>query len=192
MWIKKIIETQLFNVLFILAISILITIFVINIFSGSKGSYSDHSEMMWTLFNKKYKDSNDIEYKDPTDSNYIEPKKKVSFESKGETECRKAIESITGQPFPRSRPSFLHNKISGHNLELDCFNDDLKLAVEYNGEQHYKYIPYFHSSKDSFYNIKYRDEMKKQLCDQAGIKLIIVPYTVKINNIESYIASKLK
>lgn len=177
MWIKKIIESHIFNILFILAVSVLITIYVINLFSGSKGTYADHSDMMWTLFNKKYKKP-------------FESKNKVSFESRGETECRRAIESITGEPFPRSRPSFLLNKVSGHHLELDCFNEDLKLAIEYNGEQHYKYIPYFHSNKDSFYNIRYRDEMKKQLCKDAGVELIIVPYTVKINEIEAYIENK--
>lgn len=134
--------------------------------------------MMWSLVTKKYEE--------PKDS-----KKKVTFESRGETECRRAVESITGEPFPRARPSFLLNKVSGQNLELDCYNEDLKLAIEYNGEQHYKFIPYFHSSKDAFYNVKYRDQIKKQLCEEAGVKLIIVPYTVKINDIEAYIENKL-
>lgn len=178
MWIKKIIETYVFNMLFILAVSVLITIFMVNIFSGSKGTYADHSDMMWSLVTKKYEE--------PKDS-----KKKVTFESRGETECRRAVESITGEPFPRARPSFLLNKVSGQNLELDCYNEDLKLAIEYNGEQHYKFIPYFHSSKDAFYNVKYRDQIKKQLCEEAGVKLIIVPYTVKINDIEAYIENKL-
>lgn len=200
MWIKKITETHIFNFLFIIAISILITIFVLNILFGSKGTYYDHSDMMWTLFNKKYnKNSRNNNFHahinrpsdlfDDTEEN--EHDKKVSFESKGETECRRAIEFITGKPFPRSRPSFLRNKVSGHCLELDCFNDDLKLAIEYNGKQHYKYIPYFHSNKESFYNNKYRDEMKKQLCKDAGIKLIIVPYTVKTKDIEKYIENEM-
>lgn len=175
--LKKIIETHVFNILFILAVFVLVTIFITNIISGSKGTYDDHSNMMWSLVNKKYENP--------------KTNKKVTFESKGETECRRAIESITGEPFPRSRPSFLLNKVSGQNLELDCYNEDLKLAIEYNGEQHYKFIPYFHSNKDAFYNIKYRDDIKKQLCDAAGVKLIVVPYTVKINDIEKYIENNL-
>jgi hypothetical protein len=175
MLIKKIIETHGFNILFILAVSVLITIFLINAFSGSKGTYSDYSDLMWALVKKKYKPLNNTS------------KKKVSFESQGETECRRVIESITGEPFPRTRPAFLLNKVSGQHLELDCYNENLKLAIEYNGEQHYKYIPYFHSNKEAFYNVKYRDEMKKKICEENNVKLIIVPYTVKVNDIEKYI-----
>jgi hypothetical protein len=177
MWIKKIIETHGFNIMFILAVSVLITIFLINTFSGFKGTYSDHSDLMWDLVTKKYK---------------LKPKKKVSFESQGETECRRAIESLTGEPFPRARPAFLLNTVSGQHLELDCYNEDLKLAIEYNGEQHYKFIPYFHSNKEAFYNVKYRDEMKKKICEENKVKLIVVPYTVKVNDIEKYIENKLK
>jgi hypothetical protein len=177
MWIKKIIETKVFNFLFIVSVCVLITVFIVNVFSGYKGTYDDHSKMIWALVNKKYEHPQ---------------KKKVSFESRGETECRRAIENLTGEPFPRSRPAFLLNKVSGQNLELDCYNENLKLAVEYNGEQHYKFIPYFHSNKDSFYNLKYRDEIKKQLCEQEGVKLIVVPYTVKLDDIEKYIEQKIK
>jgi hypothetical protein len=67
----------------------------------------------------------------------------------------------------------------------------LKLACEYNGAQHYKYIPYFHKTKDSFHNQKYRDYMKRDLCNKNGITLIEVPYTVKIEHIENYIIDKL-
>lgn len=181
MWIKKIIETHGFSILFILAISVLITVFLVNVFSGSKGTYADHSDLMWTLVRKKYKPPSDVK-----------PKKKVSFESQGETECRRAIESLTGEPFPRARPAFLLNKVSGQHLELDCYNEDLKLAIEYNGEQHYKFTPYFHSNKEAFYNVKYRDEMKKNVCEENKVKLIIVPYTVKVSDIEKYIEKKLE
>lgn len=116
--------------------------------------------------------------------------KKITFESKGEKECRRVIERYTGKPFPKSRPNFLRNDVTVHNLELDCFNDELKIGVEYNGEQHYKYIPYFHKSKDAFYNTKYRDDIKKRLCIENNVTLIVVPYTVK--NIETYLLMELR
>jgi hypothetical protein len=178
MWLKKAssqLESKMFLMLFLFAVVVLVILLLWNWLSGEKGTYTDHTPMMWDLLGKQLK-----------------PKKKVSFESKGETECRRVVEHLTGKPFPKTRPSFMMNGVSGYNLELDCYNDELKIAVEYNGEQHYKYIPYFHTSKDAFYNLKYRDDMKQRLCEQNGINLIIVPYTVKHEDIESYIKNLLQ
>ena len=120
--------------------------------------------------------------------------KKQKSDSKGEIECRKVIENIFKIPFPKCRPDFLKNQVTGsnYNLELDCYNDKLKIAVEYNGSQHYKYNSYFHKNKDAFENQKYRDFMKKTLCEKNGILLIEVPYTIKIENIRNYIIQELK
>ncbi|MGL4471046.1 MAG: hypothetical protein ACRCT3_12800 [Aeromonas hydrophila] len=167
----------MFEVLFWLAAIVLVILLLRNWMSGEKGTYTDHTTMMWDLLGKSV--------------GVDKSKKKVSFESKGETECRRAVEHITRKTFPKARPNFMLNGVSGHNLELDCYNDELKVAVEYNGEQHYKYIPYFHTSKDAFYNLKYRDDMKQRLCDQNGIVLITVPYTVKHEDIERYIKDRL-
>lgn len=167
-----------FDIMFWVAVITLLFIFVLNILSGKKGSYDDHTNMIWNLINK------------PTGT-YSTAKKSNGYESKGEKECRRVVEEYTGRPFPKARPNFLRNEITGgsHNLELDCFNSDLMLGIEYNGEQHYNYIPHFHKTKDAFYNIKYRDDMKKRLCLENGVKLIIVPYTVK--DIQNYLRMEL-
>lgn len=121
-------------------------------------------------------------------------KRRVPKESKGEIECRKVLESVFKMPFDKSRPDFLRNPVTGNNfnLELDCYNADLKLAVEYNGVQHYKYIPYFHKNKEGFLNQKYRDDMKRRICKENGIVLIEVPYTVNEENIRSYLLRELR
>ena len=121
----------------------------------------------------------------------INKEKGILRESSGEIECRRVAEMMTGKPFPKKRPDFLKNPVTSHNLEIDCFCEELKLGIEYNGKQHYKYTPYFHSSKDAFYNTRYRDEMKARLCKENGIKLIIVPYTVKVGDIEEYLKQNL-
>lgn len=117
-------------------------------------------------------------------------------ESHGETECRKVLETIFGKPFKKHRPDFLKNPITSTgtrsvNLELDCFNPELRLAVEYNGAQHYKYIPYFHRNYDCFKGQQYRDYIKKDLCQKNHITLITVPYTVKIHQIKGFLLEKL-
>jgi hypothetical protein len=80
--------------------------------------------------------------------------------------------------------------ISDSNLELDCFNEELRIGIEYNGRQHYEYVPRFHKTKDAFYTTKYRDDMKMRLCKKNGVRLIVVPYTVPLNSIESYLVQK--
>ena len=67
----------------------------------------------------------------------------------------------------------------------------MKLAFEYQGQQHYKYIPYFHKNKEAFQNQKYRDYMKRNMCKDNGITLIEVPYDVKHHEIENYIGKEL-
>jgi hypothetical protein len=115
-------------------------------------------------------------------------------ESKGEVECRRVMQKIFDKPFYKSRPRFLNNPVTfgTNNLELDCYNEELKIAVEYDGAQHFKFIPYFHKTQEAFMNQRYRDYMKDQMCKENGIILIRVPYTVKIPQIEGYIIDKLK
>jgi hypothetical protein len=115
-------------------------------------------------------------------------------ESKGEIECKRVLEDIFKVPFNKARPKFLSNPVTGgnYNLELDCFNEELRLAVEYNGCQHYKYTPFFHRNEDAFMNQKYRDEMKRTKCKENNVILIEVPYTVKIEDIKRYIMNELK
>ena len=58
--------------------------------------------------------------------------------SKGEQKCKETLEKIYGKEFLCVRPDFLRNPETNRKLELDCYNEELKLAVEYNGIQHYK------------------------------------------------------
>jgi|SRR5690606_4226535 len=117
--------------------------------------------------------------------------------SAGERECRKVLEKLFNKPFTCQRPSFLQNDVTStsdkkNNLELDCYNEELALAVEYNGKQHYDYVPFFHKTRDAFYNQKYRDEIKRRLCKENNVTLIEVPYSVQLNDIEDYLTKTLK
>lgn len=115
-------------------------------------------------------------------------------ESKGELECRNVLESLFGKSFAKARPGFLNNPVTGghHNLELDCFNPDLRLACEYNGVQHYQYVPYFHRNKEAFRNQQYRDFMKATMCKENGVTLITVPHTVDVGLIRGYLMKELQ
>ena len=116
------------------------------------------------------------------------------FDSRGELECRRVLQKLFRRPFNKIRPNFLSNVVTGgmHNLEIDCYDHDLRLGVEYQGKQHYEFTPYFHKSREAFYNQKYRDELKRHLCKDNRITLIEVPYNIKIEDIENYLIMKLK
>ena len=123
---------------------------------------------------------------------YKKPMIREVSESKGEVECRKFLETVFQVPFPKARPNFLKNPITGNNLEIDCFNETLRLGIEYNGKQHYSFTSFFHRNPEASLNQKYRNEIKRRLCHENGIILIEVPYTIKLHDIGTFLNLKLK
>ena len=57
-------------------------------------------------------------------------------------------------------------------LYLDFFIPNAIMAVEVHGEQHFKYVPYFHKSKAGFAQAKKRDLDKKEWCRINEITLV--------------------
>jgi len=113
--------------------------------------------------------------------------------SRGETQCKSFCEFYFQKPFGTSRPDFLKNPVTQENLELDVYNEELALAIEYNGEQHYHFNSFMHrDSRDRFQNQQYRDLIKKDLCAKKGICLIVVPYTVREEDIPAYLYEQFK
>jgi hypothetical protein len=117
--------------------------------------------------------------------------KSGKFVSRGEKICQKTIEQIYGVPFLSIRPQWLKNPETKCNLELDCYNDDLKLAVEYNGEQHYKWPNFTNQTYEQFINQIRRDQYKADVCEKMGVYLITVPYNISHDKISSFILSQL-
>lgn len=101
--------------------------------------------------------------------------------------CCKVLEEIYKKPFTSSRPGWLKNPETGGILEIDCYNEDLKIGVEYNGVQHYRYPNIFHKTYDEFIKQVRRDQYKHKRCDEQGVYLITVPYNVPQDKIRDYI-----
>lgn len=119
-------------------------------------------------------------------------KKKKARINKTENFCRTTVEKLFNKPFPSIRPDWLNNQETNKNLELDMYNDTLKLAFEYNGVQHYKYNKFFHKSIEDFEKQQKRDVFKEQVCKDNGITLISIPYHIKKENIEAFIKQECK
>jgi hypothetical protein len=107
---------------------------------------------------------------------------------KQEPLCRTFLEKFFKKPFPKSRPKWLRNN---GQMELDCFCEELGIAVEYNGKQHYEYYERFHKTIKDFEDQQRRDALKAKLCNEHGVELIIVPYYEKNISVylEDYFAS---
>ena len=65
--------------------------------------------------------------------------KRQSGETQGEFLSRQALTEIYQKDFTSCRPDFLQSPKTGSNLELDGYNEELGIAFEYNGRQHYEY-----------------------------------------------------
>lgn len=106
-----------------------------------------------------------------------------------ELAARSAVEKLTGRKFPRVRLAELKG-FSAQPLEIDCYNSDLRLGVEVQGPQHYKFIQKFHPNGVSDFRAQQRRDWRKRYqCWYHSIKLIRVPYWVK--DVEQYLKKKL-
>ena len=65
--------------------------------------------------------------------------------------------------------------VAGTRLTLDFYNATQNIAIEVDGNQHYKYNKFFHSnSRQNFLAQLQRDEKKEYFCEINKIKLIRV------------------
>jgi len=65
----------------------------------------------------------------------------------------------------------------GTTQYFDFFINDIKLAVEAHGIQHYKYNSMYHSTTAHFLQQKKRDIDKREWCEINNITLIELPYS---------------
>lgn len=73
------------------------------------------------------------------------------------------------------------------NYKIDFYIPDIKLAIEYNGEQHYKPIKFGSTMSDEdaklkFKNQQFRDNKVREICKNNNIELI----EIKGNKCHSY------
>jgi very-short-patch-repair endonuclease len=68
---------------------------------------------------------------------------------------------------------------------LDFYLPLKKLAIEVQGEQHFKYTPFFHYNVQSFIKQQQRDNKKKAWCSINNITLIEFPYNQTIEQWKS-------
>ena len=60
-------------------------------------------------------------------------------------------------------------------LKFDFYLPDFNIAIEYQGEQHYEPVSIF-GGEEGFKRQQRSDALKKTLCEENDVKLIIIPY----------------
>jgi len=87
-----------------------------------------------------------------------------------EEKCRYITEQITGLKFPSNRV------VLKDGFEIDLYNSDLKIGIEYNGIQHYEFVKGWHKTLEGLQKSKERDKIKLGRCKKLRIELHIISY----------------
>lgn len=98
---------------------------------------------------------------------------------------RSILETSLMKKFPKARPSWLVNS-RGNRMELDGFCEELRLAFEYQGIQHYKESHHFHK-RSSFHQRVADDLVKKQACEKHGVTLLAVHYSIPASDLPAFL-----
>lgn len=100
--------------------------------------------------------------------------------------CKDIFEQMFGSPFPKVKPHWLRNA-RGKKMELDGYCEELKLAFEYHGAQHYSHVGFFHRGNKSLEKRKGDDDLKEGLCLEHGVHLFVVPHTIPMDELPKYV-----
>lgn len=98
---------------------------------------------------------------------------------KGEKAIRELLEAFD-VPFEKQykfEDCRLQNKLPFDFAIFKPDSDDIVALIEYDGEQHFKFIPMWHGDEEGFELQKRRDEIKNGYCLMHNIPLIRIPYT---------------
>jgi hypothetical protein len=73
-------------------------------------------------------------------------------------------------------------------LEIDIFLPDLRLAIEYQGQQHFHAVEAW-GGTDALHALQDRDHRKASLCEERGVRLIAFDYTEPL--IREYVQDRI-
>lgn len=91
--------------------------------------------------------------------------------SLGERKCKAAMEQLFGKKFRKRRFPQLKG-LGGKSLEIDLYNEELRIGLEHQGAQHFIRKKYF--GEHRFMSIREHDRRKRAYCKSNGITLIEV------------------
>lgn len=107
-----------------------------------------------------------------------------------EEKCRQCIEFIFKQEFPNVWGIIKKTK-TNRNMQLDGYNENLKIAFEYQGEQHYHWENCMANTEEKkkklFQKIITNDIEKLNICRNQNIQLIPIKYFEQYKEDKQYL-----
>jgi len=76
------------------------------------------------------------------------------------------------QPYWRTDIVFEELKLVGTRMSFDFYNANKKIGVEVQGQQHTKYIKFFHGNRAKYLEQLKRDDKKMRFCEMNEICLV--------------------
>lgn len=109
---------------------------------------------------------------------------------KSETELVRILEEYFGKNdiFTSVHPIWAESE-KGVLYEYDIYIKSIRLFIEYDGQQHYKFVKIFHKTKKNFTRQQYRDSQKNKLAAKNNFKLIHIRFDEPLY--KDYILQKL-
>jgi hypothetical protein len=108
--------------------------------------------------------------------------------SKSEAAIIKIAEEIIGCKMPTINPAWL--TMNGRTLELDGYCPEKKVALEFSGPHHTKWFPK-NEEYARYLNRIEADRVKKRICAEQGVLLIVVDMRLPKYHWRNYILSRL-
>tara|TARA_B110000305_G_scaffold231064_1_gene284044 strand:+ start:135 stop:542 length:408 start_codon:yes stop_codon:yes gene_type:complete len=100
------------------------------------------------------------------------PKYLINWDKKCRSKIQKRVKDLLYE-YWISDIVFEELPVLGTRMTIDFYNANKKLAIEVDGNQHYKYNKFFHSnSRQNFLSQLQRDEKKEYFCEINKIRLV--------------------
>jgi predicted nucleic-acid-binding Zn-ribbon protein len=114
------------------------------------------------------------------------------LESKGETFVGKILQSLN-IIFDRQK-KFEDckglNKVRCRRLPFDFYLPQYNTMIEYDGKQHFEPVDLY-GGEEGFNRVQTYDKIKNKYCSDNGIKMIRIPYFMKLDDIQPFIKKEL-
>ena len=110
--------------------------------------------------------------------------------NKSEQKFREVMKEYFGAEFPIKKPKWLVNE-AGNRLFLDGYNEELKIAFEYQGRQHFEKVSFFKDTEEKFKKRQKHDKIKKEKCKEMGIILLCPTYKLDESEYREFIKKEM-
>ena len=157
-----------------------------SIYSKSKAKYHSRKRATNMTFDKFFK--NDTVILTSSANKLNKPVAKMSSGEKRISDILKKnnIAFVYDKPF-----NGLVNPKTNQKLRFDFYIHSLKLVIEFDGKQHYKFVKDFHQNQDGLKDLKFRDNHKNTFCRNKGLTMLRISYK-DYDKIESILSKYIK